>query len=403
MFPLAKSQPSADRRRFPELSRRRRILRALERAADIPRNLGPNWFAAVMGTGIVANAAVLLPVRVPGLGSAAIALWVLATTMLLALIAAAVAQRVLHRDKTGHHHDPAMAPFYGAPPMAMMTVGSGALLVGEHVIGLGAGVRVDEILWAAGTVSGLICTIAVPYLMFTEHQLDERDVTAAWLLPVVPPMVSALAGAGLIAHLPGGQDRLELLLACLAMFGMSLIASLITITLLWGRLALHGPGPATKVPALWVVLGPLASSITALALLANVAPHAIAAPYATTLGAIEVLFGVPVWGFSMLWVAIAVTITVRTARDHLPFTLTWWSFTFPLGNLVIGTSLLALRTHAAILTDSSVALFAMLTVAWLTTALRTARRAWRRCRLLSTSAKPVSNSTEPLRLAGETT
>ena len=30
-----------------------------------------------------------------------------------------------------HHHDPAMAPFYGAPPMALLTVGAGALLVGR--------------------------------------------------------------------------------------------------------------------------------------------------------------------------------------------------------------------------------------------------------------------------------
>jgi len=356
-----------------------------------------------MGTGIVANATVLLPVRLPGLQSAAVVVWVLATTMLLALIVAAIAQRVFHGENARHHHDPAMAPFYGAPPMALMTVGAGALLVGKHVIGLAAGLRLDEILWTAGTVTGLFTAIAIPYLMFTEHELDERDVTAAWLLPVVPPMVSALAGAGLIAHLPAGQDRLELLLACLAMFGISLIASLITITLLWGRLALHGPGPATKVPALWVVLGPLASSITALALLADVAPHAIAAPYATALAAISVLFGVPVWGFSMLWLALAVVITVRTARDHLPFTLTWWSFTFPVGNLVIATSLLALRTHAAILTDSSVALFAMLTMAWLTTAAGTARGAWRRRLFLSTSVRPVGDSTEPLRLLGETT
>ena len=31
------------------------------------RDLGPNWYATVMGTGIVAVAAALLPVRVTGL------------------------------------------------------------------------------------------------------------------------------------------------------------------------------------------------------------------------------------------------------------------------------------------------------------------------------------------------
>ena len=39
----------------------------LDRPSDAFGDLGPNWFAAVMGTGIVANAAASLPLRVPGL------------------------------------------------------------------------------------------------------------------------------------------------------------------------------------------------------------------------------------------------------------------------------------------------------------------------------------------------
>ena len=80
-------------------------------------------------------------------------------------------------------------------------------------------------------------------------------------------MVSAATGAALIAHLPAGQPRLTLLLACYAMFGISLLTSLITITLLWGRLAFHGPGPARLVPTLWIALGPLGQSVTAAGLL----------------------------------------------------------------------------------------------------------------------------------------
>jgi tellurite resistance protein TehA-like permease len=47
------------------------------------------------------------------------------------------------------------------------------------------------------------------------------------------------------------------------MFGVSLLASLITISLLWGRLAFHGPVPARLIPTLWIVLGPLGQSVTA--------------------------------------------------------------------------------------------------------------------------------------------
>ena len=41
--------------------------------------------------------------------------------------------------------------------------------------------------------------------------------------------------------------------------------------------------------------------------------------------------GVPTWGFAMMWLALAAAITVLTARRGLPFALTWWSFTLPVG------------------------------------------------------------------------
>ena len=73
----------------------------------------------------------------------------------------------------------------------------------------------------------------------------------------------------------------------------------------------------------------------------------------------------------MIWLAIAAAITLRTAREHLPFSLTWWSFTFPVGTVVTGTSVLALATHAGFLQYASIALYALLIAAWLTAATRT--------------------------------
>ncbi|HEX3835197.1 MAG TPA: TDT family transporter [Solirubrobacteraceae bacterium] len=353
--------------------RSRRLLSALEHPGDVFRDLGPNWYASIMGTGILANAAILLPTHAPVLHSFALGVWVLAATLLVALtLATAVHWLRYPKIARGHHRDPAMAPFYGAPPMAVLTVGAGALLVGRDLIGLPAAITLDEILWTLGTVTGLASTIVIPYLMFTRLELARENTLATWLMPIVPPMVSAATGAGLIAHLPAGQDRLAMLLCCYAMFGISLLASLVTITLLWGRLAYDGVGPARTVPTLWIVLGPLGQSITAVSLLANVAPSVISQPYAGAMQAIAVLYGIPVWGFAIIWLLLAATITLRTARHHLPFSLTWWSFTFPVGTLVTGTSELALHTHANFLTGASIALYALLTGAWLTAATATA-------------------------------
>jgi len=294
---------------------------------NVFRNLGPNWYASVMGTGIVANAAILLPVHMPVLNSFALGVWMLAAALLVALTLATTVHWIRYPENARRHHrDPAMAPFYGAPPMAMLTVGAGAFLVGRDLIGLPAAITVDEVLWTLVTVTGLVSTIAIPYLMFTQHDLELKNTLGTWLMPIVPPMVSAATGAALIAHVPAGQDRLALLLCCYAMFGISLLASLIIITLLWGRLAYEGVGPARTVPTLWIVLGPLGQSITAVGLLANAAPSAIPQPYATAMRATAVLYGMPVWGFALVWLLLAAAITLRTTRRHLPFSLTWWAW-----------------------------------------------------------------------------
>ncbi len=100
-------------------------------------------------------------------------------------------------------------------------------------------------------------------------------------------------------------------------------------------------------------------------------------PYSTLMPAASVLYGVPIWGFAIILLLLAATITLRTTRHHLPFSLTWWSFTFPVGTLVTGTSQLALHTHAKFLTWASVTLYALLVGAWLTVARRTAHSSLR--------------------------
>ena len=151
-------------------------------------------------------------------------------------------------------------------------------------------------------------------------------------------------------------------------------------------------GPARTVPTLWIVLGPLGQSITATGLLAHAASTVIPKPYSTATQALAVLYGTPVWGFAILWLMLAAAITLRTARQHLPFCLTWWSFTFPVGTLVTGTSELAIHTHASFLTAASIALYAFLIGAWLTAASRTAHGAVRGRLFLPTPPVPTAHA-----------
>jgi C4-dicarboxylate transporter/malic acid transport protein len=348
------------------------LLKDLERPGQIFRDLGPNWYASIMGTGIVANAAATLPFRITGLHVFALVVWALAAVALIALTAAwAVHWMKYPRRARGHASNPAMAPFWGAPPMALMTVGTGTLLLGRDWMGLTAAVDADWVLWGLGTALGLVTACWIPFLMMTKHEIAPDGAFGGWLMPIVPPMVSAANGALLIPYAAAGQARLSLLLGCYAMFGISLFASLIIITLLWQRLVTYKTLPAVMVPTSWIVLGPLGQSVTAVGNLAKEAGLVMHAPYVAGADVFALLYGVPTWGFAMAWLVIAASITLRAVRRGMPFGLTWWSFTFPVGTCVTGTIGLATRTGSDPIRVAAAALFLLLLGAWLLVAART--------------------------------
>jgi C4-dicarboxylate transporter/malic acid transport protein len=350
----------------------RRIFTELESPRQIISHVTPNWYASIMGTGIVANAAATLPLQFPGLRTAATVVWGLASILLIALTAVTIAHWATNRARASSYRlNPVMAQFYGAPPMALLTVGTGTILLGKDVLGLPLAVGIDSVLWVLGTILGLISAVAVPYLTFTRHDVNADGAFGGWLMPIVPPMVSASSGALLIPFVPAGQLRLTMLFACYAMFGLSLVASLIVITLIWSRLAQHKVGAPGMVPTLWIVLGPLGQSITAVNLLGGVAQLAVPASFARALGDFGIIYGVPVLGFAILWGALAIAITIRTARERLPFSLTWWSFTFPVGTCVTGATGLALHTGSTALAVLAVVFYVGLVAAWIVVAART--------------------------------
>ncbi|MFF8832890.1 TDT family transporter [Streptomyces sp. NPDC015131] len=331
------------------------------------RHLGPNWYATVMGTAVVASAGATLPLDLPGRRTACAALWALSLVMLAVLLGARAVHWAHHRDQArAHLLDPAMAPFYGCLAMALLSVGAGAVTVGADWIGQGAAVALDTVLFTAGTAVGLAVAVTIPYLMVVRHRVE--GASPVWLLPVVPPMVSAATGPLLVEHLPPGQWQRTLLIGCYGMFGLSLLATLAVLPLVFGRLVTGGPLPLALTPTLFLVLGPLGTSTTAAGAFADQAPPGM--PYAV---GFAVLYGVPVMGFALMWLVLAGAMALRASRRGMGFGMSWWAFTFPVGTCVTGVEGLARHTGLTALRWLAVALYALLLVAWLTAAVRTAR------------------------------
>lgn len=359
--------------------------------------LGPNWFASVMGTGIIAVAGVTLPFQFSGLFFIASVAWMLAA-FLLAILLIAIPMHWVRQPGAfkAIASDPISIQFFGAPPMALMTVGTATLLVGSHYLGQSTAVAIDLALWLVGTVLGFATAVVVPYRLFTQLSVNSDAAFGGWLMPVVPPMVSASAGALLVPYMEVGIFRESLLLICYSFFGMSLLASLVIITMIWSRLAHFGSSGSTRVPTLWIVLGPVGQSITAAGALGAAAITAINEPFSTGFKVFALVYGVPMWGFIWLWLPIALLLTIRARNKRMGFALTWWSFTFPIGTCVTGTSQLAALTGLPMFQWIAAALFVFLLFAWVVVLVRSAHGS-----ISGQLLRPIINAPPPKAFKGE--
>jgi tellurite resistance protein TehA-like permease len=332
-------------------------------------HVGPHWFAWVMGTGIVATAtatqpAGALPVSRFTAHDVAVGAWLVAAALLLTVTVAFVAHWAVHPlTARGHLDDPVTSHFYGAPAMALMTVGAGGLLVGTEVVGAGPALALDVVLWSSGTAVGLWTLLTIPRRTLRRPDRYEGTAFGGWLMPVVPPMVSATTGALLVPHLAPDHRR-WMLAACALLFVAAAAASAPLMVVVVSRTLRGRLGPATTVPTLFIVLGPLGQSVTA----AHALGEQAGGPWRT----VALVYGVPVLAVALVWLVVATAVTARTVRSGLPFALTWWSFTFPLGTVVTGTSAVAVATGSLALAHLAGVLLVGLVAAWVVVAARTA-------------------------------
>lgn len=291
-----------------------------------------------MGTGILALLVELHLGRTPIGGVAALALLMLAWALLLGLGGAFVARCCrdpceLRASWTG----PAGAAAWGTVSMGILSVGSATLKVavgqGDSVAAVGQ--WVDAVLWSVGTVIGFATAIG---FMIALLRCDRGRPAMTWGLPVVPPMVTATAGATLAPLLPAPWHALVWWVAVAGFVIAGILAAVIFGAAYHHHLRVAAI-PVEASATSWIPLGVVGQSTAAAVALAAKSPLAEgrAMSIAHGYGYAMLLIGVPVIGF-------AARTTVRGFRAQMPFAPTWWSLTFPIGTLSLGAHLLGTQT-----------------------------------------------------------
>ncbi|KAA5839558.1 C4-dicarboxylate ABC transporter [Pseudomonas chlororaphis] len=365
----------------PNTLRTGRPLSQLQHPREAIRHFTPNWFAATMGTGVLALALAQLPLRIPGLHLLAEGLWLFTIGLFVVFSAAYAARWVMFFDEArrifGHS---TVSMFFGTIPMGLATIINGFLLFGVPRWGEGV-VQLAELLWWLDVALSLACGVLIPYMMFTrqEHRIDQ--MTAVWLLPVVAAEVAAASGGLLAPHLVDAHSQLVMLVTSYVLWAFSLPVAFSILTILLLRMALHKLPHESMAASSWLALGPIGTGALGMLLLGADAPAIFAANGMAAMGEIAeglgLVAGITLWGFGLWWMLTALLITLRYLRDGIPFNLGWWGFTFPLGVYALTTLKLASTLNLTFFAVFGSLLVLALALMWLLVGKRTLQGAYR--------------------------
>ncbi len=357
----------------------------------------PSWFSVTMGTGVVATLLNLLPwasihsgLRWPAL------CFLLADIVIFILFLCAFFARYLMYPEvlplTIKH--PQKSMFLGTIPMGLITIISGIAQLGtkEFELGMGFALAASGLWWFATALS-LLTAIGVPFSMMTYQKHYFEGITAALLLPIVPPITAAATGsviAEIIMH-DYPTYAFTIMVVSYLVLGIGLPLALLILVLYFQRLLLFKSPPRDVIISVFLPLGPCGQGGEACLHLGRVALHlfpTISTPTSTSgvpqlfsvgqalygagLISAMLLFGLGIW-----WLCIGLfTIIRELRRGKLGFNMGWWGLTFPFASLAICTARIAIELNSLTLKITYTAFVIGNISLWLYVAIPTVRGAW---------------------------
>jgi C4-dicarboxylate transporter/malic acid transport protein len=317
----------------------------------IIKNFSPAWFASVMGTGALSLACNSYSEFLPSLKSAALVLFYFNTAWAFILLIPWVLRWIIYPNQAiADLNHPITAQFYATIGIGFMLVGMGMLVFLQSIIA-------GFVIWFAGTLMTIFFAIIIPLIMFEGKHVQLDHINPAWFIPPVGLIVIPAGGSLFLPFFNGLRWETLIVLNYFSWgAGFFLWLSLLAIT--FYRFILHHPLPGNLIPTFWINLGPIGVGATSLVnLVKNTSFLASKEPFGT--------FGLILWGFGIWWVLIAGIVTILyMKRANLPFAMSWWAFTFPLGAYVLASNTLAKFFNLFLVDYIGFALFWLLVIFW---------------------------------------
>lgn len=175
------------------------------------------------------------------------------------------------------------------------------------------------------------------------HTTDLKSMTAAWLLPIVAPIVASATGGIVADVLPNPQHALITVIVSYVLWGIGVPLAMAVLVVYFQRLTIYKLPSREVIVSVFLPLGPLGQGGFAIQKLGSVAmkifPRTLTLSEHTTnsgdiLYVMGYLMALIMWGFGLVWLFFAFA---SISRSKFPFNMGWWGFTFPLGVFTTST------------------------------------------------------------------
>jgi len=361
---------------------------------EIIRHFTPSWFSVCMGTGIIAILLHIFPYGTNNiiLQGLALGFLILNTTLFTIFFCITVVRYIMFPSIWGLmvvHSTQSL--FIGTFPMALVTLisGSATILYQDRKFGGESFLWFLWALWWFDVGVSAMTAIGHVHIIFTRQTHATENMTAAWLLPVVPLVVAASCGGVLSQQLHAISPSHALIttnvsISCLSI-GLGL--ALMIMTMYAHRLIIHGFPPKGLMVSVLLPLGPLGQGGYAALLLGNSlkqhlpitshTPSILSSPLSGPvfeLISFAVAFGL--WSFGIWWLlGSALALADAAAHFTIPFGMPWWGLIFPLGVYAVLTLQLATTLDSSFFRVFGAILACAVFIIWGIVAYRTVKNA----------------------------
>ncbi len=345
--------------------------------SQIAKHFAPGWFAAVMGTAVIAVAIFVFRQYLPF--AAVLQRFFLGTAVLLftLLLIPWLWRWLRYRQyAVADLRNPVSAAFFPTMPISLLVIGVALEKTPLSILPEAARWGILQALWLAGAAGILIFALLILSVFFRQPEIKWESSTLGWLIPPVSALLVPVLGASLATHYATSGWGMINLVGSLLFLGIGSVLFLAVLAVVLTRYIFYALPPVHLTPTLWVGIAP--TSILAILALRWVTPLQKLLGWsdttAATLNALALPVAIALWGFAFFWLLLAMGMTWQTKRTlTLPFALSWWAFVFPTGAFAVSTGVVYQALPTAFFLVTGLGALLLVLLLWLITLLRTLR------------------------------